>query len=1185
MPRLREGEVDAGIANVQDPGTTRSVRRESSAQSHGEIIALIADHSPEAPPDDGHDAYDIEPSTVLRRARRPRRNNTVARAALGGAALVVTVVLALAGVGFAYLGRGPISLESLQPAIAANLQSRLAPGYSVALGPTAIMRGPHGVGIGFGGLTIKDPQGRAVVSAPGGRIGLDAFALLRLDVKVRRLELDGLQLALRVDANGDLSLSAGAENSVPIPIGRTPAAPAQNNFGALVAAVAEAMAGADQPLDHVAIVDGRLTVQTAGRPAAAVYDSLRLTFDRSGATAKAALSAKGPSGDWSVEASAEGGADRKLSLEARQLAVDDFMRLAPNPPAFSFDSPISFHFTAQSTPSGALTALDGAFSLGAGSFDPHDPDSGGPIAIDEATGLISLDPQGRYKLDRVEALAGQTHVRFAGLVEPPLAADPQWRVRLHSGDIVFAGARASEPAAKLDDVDLVAHYDVDAKTFEIDKFTLRGPRLSGDFYARVHMSDAGAETKLDLAGAGSLMEALRLWPTFINPDARKWCQESLRAGELASGSFKADWDAAAFAAVMRKQAPPADSVDGRFTVRNVAAVLLPGLPVTSGLDASGTITGRHFEVAATHGVMDLSGGRRILGTDLSFVVPDTKPVDRMPAQGQGHVLGGADALADLLSLDALKKYVGVTLDPNAIRGQFQGDLKLDLTLGKGVRPEEQKFRANGSLSGLAVDKFLGNSKLEQGAIDFSSDPNQIKMSGTGQVFGAPAKLDVTKIGQEVGALTVTSTLDEAARTKLNFNSGPRLRGPVVLKLKAPLDKSGADVEIDLAKASLDSLGGPPWKTAGKPGKATFTVKPTADGVQVANLVIDAGSLSARGSALFASEGALKWLKLSPIRMGAGDDLKLDLEGGERPKLTLRGASLDARGIVKGLTGGEGEGESRELELDVKIGAAIGNNKEQIAPFEMTGVRRNGGFASLDARGKIGQGAVSAHSGEGGLIVIKSDDAGALARFLDVYGKMEGGAIDLSVRQVGDTARGVATIRKFAIRDEASLKQLEQAAPPRSNLPRGGNLFGGGDGSPPVRFDKLTASFTRNGGKLEVRDGVVANVSFGLTTQGFIDFSHDKVDLNGVFVPLYQFNNALGGIPLLGQLLTGGQNEGVFAINYRVTGAASSPSLNVNPLSGMTPGFLRKMFGAIDGTTPPTPDDLPASSYAPAAPNR
>jgi hypothetical protein len=33
------------------------------------------------------------------------------------------------------------------------------------------------------------------------------------------------------------------------------------------------------------------------------------------------------------------------------------------------------------------------------------------------------------------------------------------------------------------------------------------------------------------------------------------------------------------------------------------------------------------------------------------------------------------------------------------------------------------------------------------------------------------------------------------------------------------------------------------------------------------------------------------------------------------------------------------------------------------------------------------------------------------------------------------------------------------------------------------------------------------------------------------------------------------------VNYGVTGAMSSPTLNVNPLSAIAPGFLRKIFGA------------------------
>ena len=1144
----------------------------------------MADYDPYTP-DDSHAPYDSEaPAPKLRRARRRRRGAAV-RFALASVAVIVTLALA-AGAGFAFLGRGPISLESWQPAIAASLQSRLKPGYHVALGPTAITRGPHGVGIGFSGLAVRDPQGRVVVNAPGGRIGLDAFALLGLQVKVRRLELDGLQLALRVGADGELSVAAGEGEATPIPLGATPAAPASNNFGAIVAGLAEAMTSADQPLNHLAIVDARLTVQTAGRALPAVYDQLRLTFDRSGAVATASFAALGPSGELSLTARAQGGDRRRLTVGAKELAVDDFLRLNPNPPQFSFDSPISFQFAAESSPAGVLTALDGDFSLGAGKFDPHDPDGAPPVAIDEATGKVELDAERRYRIDKVEILAGATHVRFDGLLSPPAPTDPLWRLKLHSRDLLFAAENAADPAAVLDDSDLDAHIDPAAKTFDIDHFSLRGPHLSGEIAGRFKLTDAGPEVKFDLAGAGPLREALRLWPSFVNPDARKWCVDNIRGGDLASGSLKVDWDAPALAAVLAKKAAPADSVDGRFTLRNGVVNLLPGLPATSGLDATGEITGRRFHVAAARGTMEMASGRRLTGADLSFTVPDTAPAPRMAAAGAGHITGPADALAELLTQDALKRYVGVALDPATIKGQFQGDLKLDLTLGKGVQPEEQKFRAAGSLAGLSIDKFLGNTKLEQGALEVAADSAQIKMSGTGQLFGSPARLDLVKAGQDIGAVTISGVLDEAARAKLGFNSGPRIKGPIAVKFKAPLDKSGADVELDLAKATLDSLGGPPWKPAGRPGKASFQLKAAGgDSVQVANLAIDAGTLSAKGSALFGPDGALKSLKLAPFKMSSADDLRLDLDGGERTKLTLRGASLDARAFVKGLTGGEaGVRDDRALDLDIKVASALGYNKEQITGFEMTALRRNGAFTTLEARGKVGQNPLTAHGGEAGVINIKSEDAGAMARFLDVYNKLEGGAIDLTVRQTGDIARGTASVKHFTIRDEPSLRQLEQSAPPPQNNSRGQNPLFGADPSPPVRFDRLTANFTRVGGKLDVRDGVVSNASFGLTTQGFIDFAKDKVDLSGVYVPLYQFNNAFGKIPVLGALLTGGQNEGIFAINYRVTGPASKPTLNVNPLSGMTPGFLRKIFGAIDGTAP-TPDPDAPAAYAPTLPAR
>jgi hypothetical protein len=75
------------------------------------------------------------------------------------------------------------------------------------------------------------------------------------------------------------------------------------------------------------------------------------------------------------------------------------------------------------------------------------------------------------------------------------------------------------------------------------------------------------------------------------------------------------------------------------------------------------------------------------------------------------------------------------------------------------------------------------------------------------------------------------------------------------------------------------------------------------------------------------------------------------------------------------------------------------------------------------------------------------------------------------------------------------------------------------------------------------------------------------------------NNFFTKIPFFG-LFAGGTNEGLFAVNYHITGSPHQPTLNINPFS-IAPGILRKIFGSIDlsnpdystsGTTPPMPGE-------------
>ena len=61
------------------------------------------------------------------------------------------------------------------------------------------------------------------------------------------------------------------------------------------------------------------------------------------------------------------------------------------------------------------------------------------------------------------------------------------------------------------------------------------------------------------------------------------------------------------------------------------------------------------------------------------------------------------------------------------------------------------------------------------------------------------------------------------------------------------------------------------------------------------------------------------------------------------------------------------------------------------------------------------------------------------------------------------------------------------------------------------------------------------------------------------VPGFALNNVLSNVPLLGPLLTGGKDGGMFAFTYKLEGPLDDLKSDVNMMSAMTPGALRELF--------------------------
>ncbi len=1088
------------------------------------------------------------------RVRRVRHVCIHVAEAMGLVALAAVALLAFR------LSSGPIYLAWLHDRVASGLQDRVGGAYVVELGPTYVMHDSWGVGLGFRNLRLLDREGRTVLSAPRGKIGLAPFSALIGDVEVRRVELDELGLRLRVAADGSLSIAAaGSDSAAPIALPSKASGLESLNVAALIRAGADAMAGASHALDRLTLANARFEIDNEALGRSVSYRDFNLDFNRSGDQGEARIAATGPAGRWTITARAGVGGQTTLALEARDISLADLETFAKKPPPLFAEGPIAFRLDSRLAPDGAIQSLSGRFALGAGTVRINNPDAL-PFLMDEASGGIAWDDaKKRLDIDKLTLLAGETSLRVSGWVAPPADASGAWTTRLEAKDAHFGPERQGENPVALDSIVAEMRFLPRESRFVIDNLSAEGPTFDGSLSAEVDPEGQRQSLKLRLNLRPSVtQDALRLWPQFINPDVRDWASHNMHGGKL-EGVMVANWSADDLDAMNHKRAVAPDSVHGTFTTHGVGVDLLPGLPPMISASGTGLFTGHVFRVVADRATMDLTPTRRIFADNLVFEIPDITPRPIVDARAKAHLTGTAESLADLLNREPLRKQAGVQIDPATVKGQAEGDLALDLKLGKTAKPEDSQFHASGSLSNLTLDKFVGPEKLDQGSLTFVADRDTLKMNGDGELFGSAAHIDALRAPGEDGSATLTATLEQATRVKRGLNLG-WLTGPLPIKLKAPLSRASADVEIDLTAAGVDNPIPGVAKAAGKPGKATFQIKPSLEGASVSNLAIDFGTVSVRGSAEVSVDGAIQSARITQARLSPGDSVQAEVVNtATAVKATVRGTTLDARPIIKAVTDERSPSRApgKDFDLDMKIGSVTGANRQSISGLELNLSQRDGDDRLAYLKGRLGQGTLAAGCGPDGLLRLTTSDAGALAKFADLYTRLEGGNLDLVLQTGGETSSGEATVTNFALRDEPAFRQLVAAAPAAvPGRPVDAQL---------ARFEKATIAFAHSPGALDIKDAVIYNPYMGLTTEGTVDFARNAIDVSGTFVPAYAVNTLLGKIPLVGVLLGGGKNEGLFAISYRAQGPLNDPKLTISPLSAIAPGILRKILGAVDGT--------------------
>jgi hypothetical protein len=1141
------------------------------------------------------------------RIRGGLRRPLVRRLLISGGAALTIAGLGIGGL-WLRLAAGPIEINLASPFVAAAIEENIGRHHNVEIGGTQIERDENGrTSLRIRDVQILDADKNIVASAPKAEVSISGSGLLTGQVRAKRVSLVGAELSVRIEQDGQVTISTGAERR---PLAVTPAivkpgvAAAQvtgeqpvsepaiptaaERFIAFVGWLDRLSAlGLDgEGLGEIGLKDGTLKVDDLRTDKHWTFDKITFSVNRFGGGAIAVtLGSDNEERSWLLTAAVRpsGYQRRNIQIEARKVSTKDlFLATRLDEGQFQSDIPLSGSIRAEIGPDSLPTSIEGRIVADAGLIgDPADVD--GSFHIDKAEITVDWDANRKSLIAPLQIQSGGNRITLLSQFDAPGRPDAPWRLTVTGGSVVLASSRDDPQPLVLNRILIRALCDPIRKRLEIVQGDIGGSGVRGALNGSVDFS--GAEPRLAAGLAITPMSstaAKKVWPVFVASKVRTWVLENLQSGDIERVDIATD----APIDTLKEGGPPlpADGLSVEVTVRNAVIAPVDGLPAISEADLKTQIKGRNVVVTINRGTVEMSGGRKLTLSNGVFEIPDTHP-KAPPARVRFRVDGPVQAAAELLSLERLRDHAGLPLDPATSKGNFSGQVTLGMPIMKDPPKGATSYAMTFDIAGFGADKMMMGQKVEAQALKVAATNQGYQIRGDVRINGTPANLDFRKNTDSPDAdVRIQATLDEAARTRFGFDTGPALSGAVPVKIsgKYSSDKeTRLSVEADLTPAKIENLM-PGWiKPAGKQARATFTLISKEKSTRFEDLVIDGSGANVRGTIDFES-GDLTSASFPVFALSEGDKATLRAEktGDGTLRVTMRGDVYDGRGFVKSALGGDSDQKSKrshDFDLDLRLGTILGFNGETLRGVDLKLSRRAGQIRSFALNSKIGRdtpftGDLRGAAGRGrNVLYFETLDAGALFRFTDTYPRMQGGqmwvAMDPPTPDHAPTD-GILNIRDFKIRGEAALNRVVGQA---QNATAG------------VDFSRLRVDFTRTPGKLTVKEGVVRGPTVGATVDGLIDYASNEVRMRGTFVPLYGLNNAFGQLPIVG-LFLGGSNEGLVGITYEVVGSPSSPTLRVNPISAVAPGLLRKFFefpgaNTQQGTTSTTGfrEDAPAAT--------
>ncbi len=1128
------------------------------------------------------------------------------------AALAVSVV-ALAAVAVWRLSQGPVNLALLVPHVEAAL-SRPQDGYRMELesveaawaGWKRLLR------FRVSDARLVNLEGVPLVETQGLEFVLSASGVLGGRIVPREVELLGVRATLRRRTDGAVILLAvaGAE---------TEGEPQEFDLRGLLTAGA---AGGMPALAGFGVRAAALTVVDDVMDAEWSVPRLDLAF-RDGADGMVAEGAASlrlgeteTDIDFTLSPSGEAGGP---SFSARLHGLRPQVIAGAHPLLTLLGhvtTPLSGSVTVDLSSDYTVNAL-GADLYGAGGaiVDPHD--AGRSIPVDGlAIGARAVDGLTRLEIEAVEVkalghtarlsgggarqdgkLSAFTHLEdvppallspllkpgyaYATSLDAPVSGTVAWMfdsdvrpVALDAGLTIGAGrlrtAGPESDAVAVKGGSALVQVDLAAGQILVESLNLELGRGRIEASGAGKRLESGWDMHLESEAAAIPVDDLRLlWPPDIgSPGVREWVLSNLSRGRIDTARIAVDADIEVEPDFGFGGTP---EFNGSLSFSGVTARYWRPLPPFEDIGGSAVFDGESF-------ALTLSGGKyrdmRIAAGKVDFVGLDReKPPSRLAVDVRFE--GPLSRVLEIVDREPLGYASYLRMDPAAVGGDAAFRLRVGLPLLEALALDDVEFEAEGEVVEARMPVAALKADLERARIDVKVDKKHVSVSGGGSLDSQPATFDFEQRFSDRDPVETVyrlrTTVDEGGRARLGFDLAPFVTGPVEIDVAATeyRDKTAEYAVKAGLGASGVRLGPLGWeKPAGEPAWLEATIRSGLEGVFHASSISAAGpGLEFAGRGRFdTGDGKLIEASLERLRLGERTELAVQVAPMSDGTLSVqaKGASID---LSRFLDGNDGETPAQHdglaIRLDVDrawvggdtplhgLGAQVRLEGERVSEAAAEARTANGRAVSLSLGPDAGKRALK----------VDAEDAGALLAALGWYRNMRGGLLRLSAGGPAGTLdgyEGSLVVKDFRIKDAPVLTRLLAAA----SLTGIGDALSSDSG---LGFERLETPLKIRDRRVGIGPGRAFGRSIGVTFRGEFDRDRKTVALNGVVVPVYFVNRVLGSIPLIGDLLTGGEGEGLFAANYELYGPVDRPRTKVNPLTALAPGFLRGLFGPLLGT--------------------